>query len=440
MMLGTPMGGREKRMKCMREQNRRLVVGQAMAEYPGETDVTEATTLPPRRGIAGSLDAEPTPSPTAMPASGSEAEPTPGVTDLPGSRTTQTVGEELPVVSVAKSFETPSSTDGRLESQPTSPETAEISAAGLADLKGIWGWVIGAAVLMVAIVLLTVRLRIKPVPSSHRDSDADRRKKGRMPEKDMQNVDHISATSPYRVGYAQTIGKRPNQEDSYGASTSDAQIQEKGLLAVVADGIGGMEDGQIASSEVVRVMFRGYSEQSNTMSTSDRLLRLVANAQSSVLAINRSASSRCGSTVVSALANGDQLSFLSVGDSRIYLFRGGALLQLNREHKFGTGHDENFALGYTDEHIDARRKMAVTSYIGKENMSLMDRNTQPLKLMHGDRILLMTDGVFGTLSEEELIKYQNVPVQQTSEQIIAAVEEKNAKYQDNATVVIMEYL
>ena len=73
-------------------------------------------------------------------------------------------------------------------------------------------------------------------------------------------------------------------------------------------------------------------------------------------------------------------------------------------------------------------------------MSQIDRNTQPLRLIHGDRILLMTDGVFGTLSEDELIQCMRCTVQEAAERIIAAVEEKNMTHQDNATVVIVEYL
>lgn len=452
----------------------------------------ETATLPPARspeaGLTASPEAETTAGPTASPTASPKVEPTAspegqqrtmpsptpalGIEGLGSEKTEQPEGEEVPVGLVVELSPTPRPAAEGTQSPLPTPDVTQAPAAPSKDSGGVWGW-LGIIALLGAIVLLAARLIFRRAHSAAAKRGAQRGRQpgnGRMPErgkrgekpsspkqagysptvamdagakrgKNMHNGNRVAAVQPppYWVGYAQTIGKRPNQEDSYGASTSDAQIQEKGFLAVVADGIGGMEDGQVASGTVVRTMFSGYAEQSRKVAPADRLLRLAASAQSSVLTINRGASARCGSTVVSILADGDRLSFLSIGDSRIYLYRGGALLQLNREHKFGSGHDENVALGYTDESIDARRRGAITSYIGRENLTQIDRNTQPLKLMHGDRILLMTDGVFGTLSAEELVACMDVPAQSSAERMIAAVEAKNMPHQDNATVVIVEY-
>ena len=433
----------------------------------------EKATLAPDAGNGGktveAADKNPEGEQTAMPL------PTPvlGAQAPEREQTEQPVGEETPAGMGAEFDPTPSPTESWTESSLLTPDVTKPPEESKKSSCSVWGW-LGSIALIGVIVFVVARMIFRRSSSSStrhghqrtgqrgKDGRSARGKSGKKPSiekqeaysptvamtieekrgKIMHNVNHVPIVqpSPYRVGYAQTIGNRPNQEDSYGASTSAAQIQEKGLLAVVADGIGGMEDGQVASGAVVRTMFSGYAEQSRKMAQADRLLRLAANAQSSVLSLNQSASSRCGSTVVSVLADGDQLSFLSIGDSRIYLYRGGALLQLNREHKFGSDHDENVALGYSDENIDARRRGALTSYIGRENMTQIDRNTQPLKLMHGDRILLMTDGVFGTLSADELVACLDVPVQSSAERMIAAVESKSKAHQDNATVVIVEYL
>ncbi len=480
-------------MKYMHERNMGMMIEQRMdarlpdLEFLGEpatlflysgleTELTTSTTADPianpEEGDGGREATVPTESPkeeqTAM------LSPTPNLrtNGLTDKKTRQPVGEETPADIEVDVDSTLVPTDERTESLSSTPGIAQIPTETQGGLGGIWGW-IGAITLIGVILFLAARLILKNTTASdarHKTQRADQGeesgmsadgKQGMKPVcakeaaysptvvtvasaktgSNMQNVNRLSTaqSSSYRVGYAQTIGKRPNQEDSYGASTSDVQIQEKGLLAVVADGIGGMEDGQIASSAVVRTMFSGYSEQSKKMTLADRLLRLATSAQSSVLSINHSASLHCGSTVVSILADGDQLSFLSIGDSRIYLYRGGALLQLNREHKFGPVHDENVALGYTSDCIDARRRAAITSYIGRENMTQIDRNTQPLKLMHGDKILLMTDGVFESLCADELVACLGVEAQLAAEQVIAAVERKSIPHQDNATVVIVEY-
>lgn len=253
------------------------------------------------------------------------------------------------------------------------------------------------------------------------------------------NSTSSALVSRYPVGYAQTVGRRPNQEDCYGVSTLDSFVQEFGLLAVVADGIGGLADGQVASKAIVHSMFDLLGRLPATLPAADRLLKLAAAAQTSVLDINHQANARCGSTLVSVLIDNGQLAFLSIGDSRIYLLRSGALLQLNREHEVGPGHDENVALGYTEKTLDARRRAALTSYVGKENLAQIDRNTQPLQLLRGDRILLVTDGVFGTLSDSELTACLSAPAQQAAEQVIAAVSAKGLPHQDNATIVIVDF-
>lgn len=449
----------EERMKHMGEQNMQpgfAVSAKITMKFSPVTVGTDDLPAPSLTAMPQENDAA---AYTVSPESGATEGglSTPGVTE--GMETIQPAGEELPTVTA--SMQTPAATQVATESLAPLSSTLDSPLGDVGNSAGLWGWLIGIAFLLVILAVLVVRLLrkdtskmrfiskagssyarttpMKPEHGAESNATTVNHLEGR---KNMQSIHHAGAVLPahYRVGYAQTIGKRPNQEDSYGASTSEAQIREKGLLAVVADGIGGMEDGQVASSAVIRAMFNGHAEQSSEISASARLLRLVASAQNSVLEINRNAASRCGSTIVCVLAKGDELSFLSIGDSRIYLLRSGALLQLNREHKFGSGHDENVALGYTGESVDARRRAAITSYIGRENMSQIDRNTQPLRLIHGDRILLMTDGVFGTLSEDELIQCMRCTVQEAAERIIAAVEEKNMTHQDNATVVIVEYL
>ena len=260
----------------------------------------------------------------------------------------------------------------------------------------------------------------------------------------------IPSTSPlkaapdapkYRLGYAETIGKRKQQEDSRGASNpSDAAlISRQGLLAIVADGIGGLGDGQVASNMAVRAMLSAFEKLNPSTPAPDRLLQLTALAQNSVSAASQQSGKRMGCTLVSVLVHNNGLSFLSIGDSRICLLRGGALLTLNREHVLGREHDEQVALGEASGEMEHKRRIRITSYIGIKNLSLIDRNLRPLRLLPGDKILLMSDGVFNTLSDEELIACMNAPAMQAAGQAIRAVESKNYPGQDNATIMVIEY-
>lgn len=239
------------------------------------------------------------------------------------------------------------------------------------------------------------------------------------------------------AGMAQTIGSRKSQQDSLYCSdwTNAEAMATRGLLAAVADGIGGLADGNIASGAAMKAMRARFLNGNAMGSMSDRLLELGAAAQQEVLAVNAQRTARSGSTLVTVLINNGNMVFLSIGDSRICLCRSGALLQLNREHVLGRINREKQAFGHA---IDPSKKPeALTSYLGQEGLQLIDRSLNPIRLVPGDRILLMSDGVFGTLSDAELLQHLRLAPQQAAESIITAVEQKQKPHQDNATVLVI---
>lgn len=244
--------------------------------------------------------------------------------------------------------------------------------------------------------------------------------------------------SCFQVGAAQTVGSRSNQEDSYCISPwKDAEIvSRQGLLAAVADGVGGMSNGEVASTTLMQTFSETFGSLSPELTAQQKLLELTSKGQQAVLRLNREGS-HCGTTLVALLIENGYLSTLSVGDSRICLYRGGGLLQLNREHVLGRESDEYQALHFTEEEADERKRRLITSYIGKDGLKLIDRTLNPIRLISGDRILLMSDGVFGTLTDDEMIALLNKEPQEAAQAIIQAVEDHRKPYQDNATVVIV---
>ncbi|MBQ1492384.1 MAG: protein phosphatase 2C domain-containing protein, partial [Blautia sp.] len=191
-----------------------------------------------------------------------------------------------------------------------------------------------------------------------------------------------SGTSRFQVGIAQTIGAREHQEDSYCVSNwKDAEvISRQGLLAAVADGIGGLDDGQVASTALMQSFRQGFGELSLSMSVPDKLLSLVADGQRDVLELNRRGH-RCGTTLVCTLIQDGSLYLISAGDSRICLYRGGALLQLNREHVLGKEKDELKAFLDQKDDVGFGKRAAITSYIGKEGFRVVDRTLTPMRLV-----------------------------------------------------------
>ena len=251
----------------------------------------------------------------------------------------------------------------------------------------------------------------------------------------------ITEEFAWSVGASQHIGTRENQEDSFAVSNLNDRrlVDQKGILAVVADGVGGMDDGQIASRTVIQSIMNGFVQQVAEREPTLSLLELACNAHRDVQTVNRNQGRDCGTTLVMGLIRQAQLYILSIGDSRIYLFRDGGVIQLNREHVYGVELDEQVALGNraAPEGMNPNRRKAILSYVGMEELRLIDRTIQPVCMHRGDRLLLLTDGVFGTISEAEITGVMDRSAQDAANALREAVLARGKKNQDNLTAVVI---
>lgn len=243
-----------------------------------------------------------------------------------------------------------------------------------------------------------------------------------------------------RAAYHQDIGAREDQQDSFTYS-DPAHSREKGMLAVVADGMGGLANGAAVSSTIVRVFDEGFRRAPAAYDGAELLLNLAGTANTQVRQLLRGRT-RSGSTLVATLIRDGRLYFVSVGDSRIYLWRGGALLQLTREQVYR----EELALRVLNRTAQTaalrqdRQAGSLTSYFGETSISALDRNAEGIKLVAGDRILLASDGVFGTLGEQQLAELLSGDVHDAADGIGEQIRAADRPYQDNNTAVILEYL
>lgn len=244
------------------------------------------------------------------------------------------------------------------------------------------------------------------------------------------------------AGNAQGIGRRANQEDSFGVSDvyDASQLSERGILAVVADGMGGLEKGEEISAAATQSMLREFPQAPPALSPSQLLLYLVHQANREALQLAERINGRCGSTLIAALIKDNRLYYASVGDSRIYLYRDGTLLLLTRPHVYAAELDERAARGdiSLEEAASHAKRKAVTSFIGMRRLEKVDYNVEPVFLSRGDRVLLMSDGIFGSLADAEIAAAVQTDAQATAETLEWAVRAKNNAYQDNYTVVVLQ--
>src|SRR5579863_7127 len=123
-------------------------------------------------------------------------------------------------------------------------------------------------------------------------------------------------------GHAQHIGARHSQQDSFGLADPKDQafLAHGGFLAVICDGMGGMEHGEAASRTAVQAFLEAYQRKIPEESIPDALLRSVREANEEVvtLAATLNAVENMGTTLVAAVVTTGGLYHISVGDSAIF--------------------------------------------------------------------------------------------------------------------------
>jgi serine/threonine protein phosphatase PrpC len=242
-------------------------------------------------------------------------------------------------------------------------------------------------------------------------------------------------------GNAQHIGARHSQQDSFGFADPDdaAFIAHGGFLAVVCDGMGGMEYGDAAGRTAVRAFLDAYQRKTFAESIPDALERSVREANSQVVALAHSLglAEGIGTTLIAVAFTEHSIYYVSVGDSGIFHCSGGQCRMINRPHVFATILDAAVARGsLSREDAESHpERESLTSYIGTESLEEIDRNVEPLPLGADDTILLASDGLFKTLDPDEIRASLQGEPQSWPELLVERTLAKKREFQDNVTVL-----
>lgn len=248
-------------------------------------------------------------------------------------------------------------------------------------------------------------------------------------------------SSEWAVGGCQHIGSRKEQQDSYG-HVSGVYRDRPTLLAVLADGMGGMNDGAAFSRLAVQTHTDFFQVALDKYRIPYNVLLGLAIASNQSAAKIYDPDKPGGTTLISAMFLREYLYFLSVGDSRICLVRDRKMMQLNREHLFGTILDERAWMGFIPQEdvVDNLLRDRLSSSIGEPKLRRVDLIEHPIALLPGDRILLMSDGVYRALSDDEIVRDFLPSPQGTADKIIDHVQSKHLSGQDNNSILIVEKL
>lgn len=216
-------------------------------------------------------------------------------------------------------------------------------------------------------------------------------------------IQAMSAFLKFDFGNMQHQGRRDYQEDSFGFSDiSDPElVAKRGILAIVADGMGGLKNGKSISERAIGKFRKAFLNFSPAGNIPRQLSSLVAETNHDIYETDRQ---KGGTTLICVYIYRNGMYWASVGDSAIFLFRQGRLYQLNKEHnRLNELYLKFMYREITKEQLMAEPSLqGLTSNIGRRELRDLDQNLTELRLQSGDRILLCTDGVSGRLTEKEL--------------------------------------
>jgi PPM family protein phosphatase len=204
-------------------------------------------------------------------------------------------------------------------------------------------------------------------------------------------------------------------------------------LFVVADGMGGAQAGEVASSVAVEAFRGGLHDGSDPEAS---LVAQVEQANSRINELSRTKVEHAGmGTTITAVYVGEQdVSVAHVGDSRAYCLRDGELLRLTDDHSLV---DELIRQGkLTPEEAEEHpQRSVITRALGPESNVEVDVNS--FRGRAGDVYLLCSDGLTTMLTESELLEFlgSNELLRDAGEALIAAANAAGGK--DNITVVLL---
>jgi protein phosphatase len=241
-------------------------------------------------------------------------------------------------------------------------------------------------------------------------------------------------------GQASDFGKvRTNNEDAMGSfiPISRHQARSHGFLFAVADGVGGMDLGEVASATAVKVLAEEFPKaQAGTMLVS-LLPRLIAFANAAVHDCTLSSEYRgkkMATTIVACALRYDQAIVSHVGDSRCYLVRNGQAKQVTQDHTWVNEQRKLGLISAAEMATSDSRHILIRS-LGPEMFVSPDTTT--LTLQAGDILILCSDGLHNEMSDEAIaeIASQKKDIKVVARELVARAVEIDGG--DNTTAQVI---
>ncbi|HEY9208160.1 PP2C family protein-serine/threonine phosphatase [Acidovorax soli] len=227
-------------------------------------------------------------------------------------------------------------------------------------------------------------------------------------------------------------GGREKNEDRMGY----CYTREAGLF-VLADGMGGHPEGEVAAQIALQTISSLFQRQAKPQldNVQEFLSSALLAAHHQILryASDKGMLDTPRTTLVAAVVQAGAASWIHCGDSRLYMVRDGELLSRTRDHSYLELRNA------PPPGLDRINRNVLFTCLGSPTKPIYDV-TGPVHLEQGDRILLCSDGLWGSLSDEGIAtQLSQKTVSHAVPDLVENALRKAGEGSDNVTVVAFEW-
>ncbi len=238
-------------------------------------------------------------------------------------------------------------------------------------------------------------------------------------------------TTVLRAGSATDVGRVRNVNQ-------DSKLISDRVFAV-ADGMGGHQGGEVASAMTVEILGSASIEPTveSLLAAAHTANRAVFDRASESADLRGMGTTLCAITLVEPTDGGDddEIGMVNVGDSRIYLYRDGELLQLTTDHSLVEDLKRDGQLSAEEAAVHPQRNI-LTRALGIDPDVVIDSRT--VIPYTGDRYLICSDGLFNEVDEDQIADTlrQVAEPDAAAEQLVRMANDHGGR--DNVTCVIVD--
>ena len=209
--------------------------------------------------------------------------------------------------------------------------------------------------------------------------------------------------------------------------------QKTGSIAILADGVGGIGNGDVASRTAAETAIDVFREAKPDAPPVDVFRQIYDCASGKIFQASRE-KGRMATTMITSIFRDDKVNIAHVGDSRAYLIRAGKIRRLTSDHSY-TSLQVKLGLLLERNAMTSPHRSTLTRALGFDPICRYDISTEALQ--PGDFVLHCSDGLYGFVLDEEILDIvnKNHPGQ-ACKNLIALAEKRQAS--DNVSLQLIQ--